>query len=62
MATAATYPGPNPKVQFDHIVTDTASLASVAAGRSIAMTISDHRALVADVEHKPETRFTASGG
>ncbi len=49
LASAPTYPGPDPKIQFDHILTDTPSLSLRTAGRSVVMTISDHRALVADL-------------
>ena len=49
MATEATFPGPDPKIQFDHILTDSPSLARTATGRSVVMSISDHRALIAEL-------------
>ena len=47
LAAVATYPGPGPRIQFDHVLADrTLELASPAT--AVTMAISDHRALVAD--------------
>lgn len=48
LAQTPTYPGPDPRIQFDHILTDTASLTAGSSSRAVAMAISDHRALVTD--------------
>jgi endonuclease/exonuclease/phosphatase family metal-dependent hydrolase len=48
LAKVATFPGSSPRVQFDHIVADD-RLAPVAPARAVAMSISDHRALVVDL-------------
>lgn len=44
----ATYPGPEPRIQFDHVLSDV-PLVVTAPARAVAMAISDHRALVVDV-------------
>lgn len=49
LVSKATYPGANPRIQFDHILTDTPLLRNNVSGRSVPMTISDHRALLADL-------------
>lgn len=43
-----TYPGTDPRIQFDHILTDSTSVVAGSSSRAVAMTISDHRALVTD--------------
>ncbi len=48
LASVATYPGPEPRVQFDHILADP-SLEVVSPATAVAMAISDHRALVVDL-------------
>lgn len=44
-----TYPVTGPKIQFDHLLTDDPRIVARATGRAVAMTISDHQALVADL-------------
>ncbi|MBA2767757.1 MAG: endonuclease/exonuclease/phosphatase family protein [Sporichthyaceae bacterium] len=46
----ATYPSWRPRVQFDHVLLDGVSLTAVAGGRSIRTAISDHCALVVDLQ------------
>lgn len=49
LASLPTYPGADPKIQFDHVLTDAPSAPVRSSSRSVAMTISDHRALVTDI-------------
>jgi endonuclease/exonuclease/phosphatase family metal-dependent hydrolase len=49
LASAPTFPSTEPKIQFDHILTDDASLVGRSQGRSVKMVISDHQALVVDI-------------
>ncbi|PZS32005.1 MAG: endonuclease [Pseudonocardiales bacterium] len=48
LARAATYPGPEPQLQLDHVLGD-GRLPDVAGARARAMAISDHRALIVDL-------------
>ena len=48
LVSAATYPSSRPRVQFDHIVAD--GLTASASGFAVALPVSDHCALVADVD------------
>jgi len=53
LAQLATYPTPNPKIQFDHILAQGLSqkvaTEAFASARSLALDISDHRALTVDI-------------
>lgn len=49
LASEPTFPGPEPRIQFDHVLTDASSLAVESSSRSVLMSISDHRALVTDI-------------
>ena len=49
LAHSATYPSANPRIQFDHVLTDSPTVGRDATCRSVAMTISDHRALLVDL-------------
>lgn len=49
LAAVPTYPGPDPRIQFDHVLTDAASVAAGASSSAVLMAISDHRALVTDL-------------
>lgn len=49
LAPAPTYPVHRPWVQLDHILGEGPGLPPVTATRTLAMPISDHRALVADL-------------
>jgi endonuclease/exonuclease/phosphatase family metal-dependent hydrolase len=51
LATAATFPAPNPDRQLDHILTDDRGLRAGAATAE-EMPISDHRPLVVDLERR----------
>jgi len=51
LATAATFPAPNPDRQLDHILTDDRGLHAGAATAE-EMSISDHRPLVVDVHRR----------
>lgn len=44
-----TFPTTDPKIQFDHLLTDDPRILTSATGRAVAMTISDHQALIADL-------------
>ena len=48
LAAVPTYPGTDPRIQFDHVLTDEPSAAVGSSSRAVAMSISDHRALVTD--------------
>jgi endonuclease/exonuclease/phosphatase family metal-dependent hydrolase len=48
LAKVPTFPGPEPRVQFDHILAHGPVIAA-SRGQANAMAISDHRALVVDV-------------
>lgn len=49
LAITPTYPGTDPKIQFDHVLTDATSVVADASSQAVAMEISDHQALVTDV-------------
>lgn len=49
LARAATYPGPEPQVQLDHVLGD-GQLPPVRSVEARAMEISDHRALIVDFD------------
>lgn len=49
LAAVPTYPGPDPRIQFDHVMTDSTSVAAGSSSSAVAMTISDHRALVTEI-------------
>lgn len=53
LARCATYPTPNPKIQFDHILAQGLSIEQIeiarASAQNVALEISDHRALTIDV-------------
>lgn len=48
LAAVPTYPRTDPRIQFDHVMTDATSVMVGSSSRAVAMTISDHRALVTD--------------
>jgi endonuclease/exonuclease/phosphatase family metal-dependent hydrolase len=49
LATAATWPAPGPRVQFDHVLGHGAELPTVTGSRTVEMAFSDHRALLVDL-------------
>lgn len=48
LVAAKTYPGPAPRLQFDHILGE-GPLPDVMGGRAVPMPLSDHRALIVDL-------------
>jgi hypothetical protein len=50
LARGATYPSFSPRIQFDHVLADGLSHSVATTGRTMALKISDHCAVVVDVE------------
>jgi endonuclease/exonuclease/phosphatase family metal-dependent hydrolase len=50
LARVVTYPSPRPRVQFDHVLGRGVDLRAVQDVRTLALAVSDHRALVVDVD------------
>jgi endonuclease/exonuclease/phosphatase family metal-dependent hydrolase len=50
LARTATYPSWNPRIQFDHVLADGLPPRAVRASRVLRLPLSDHAALVVDIE------------
>jgi endonuclease/exonuclease/phosphatase family metal-dependent hydrolase len=50
LARVPTYPVYNPKVQFDHVLGDGIGVAAVVDVAALSLAVSDHRALVVDLD------------
>lgn len=50
LVTAGTFPSPAPRVQFDHVLAAGLGPDVSAVGQSLQLPISDHRAVLADLE------------
>jgi endonuclease/exonuclease/phosphatase (EEP) superfamily protein YafD len=50
LARAATFPAERPRIQFDHVLARAAAPPAVADARAVATPVSDHRALVVDLQ------------
>jgi endonuclease/exonuclease/phosphatase family metal-dependent hydrolase len=46
----ATYPTPRPRVQFDHVLADGLSNEAVMRVAALPLAVSDHCALVVDID------------